>query len=158
MAHVRNISNGPRGVWLKGVLATVDPGKTVDADDWNEEWFTPAEGTVDETDLEGLGLAGLVKLAVAEGVLESEENACLDLRRAITSKREFEAARATAEHDDNASAEPGPLDGSVDDLVAHLEGVTDPDAVQALIDAETAGKSRKGALAALEARRDELLA
>lgn len=56
------------------------------------------------------------------------------------------------------TAEPGPLDGSVDDLSAHLATVDDPDAIQALIDAETAGKSRKGALAALEARRDELLA
>lgn len=55
-------------------------------------------------------------------------------------------------------AEPGPLDGSVPDLVKHLEGVSDPDEVQKLIDAETAGKSRKGALDALEARRDELLA
>jgi hypothetical protein len=55
-------------------------------------------------------------------------------------------------------AEPGPLDGSVDDLTAHLATVDDADAVQALIDAETAGKSRKGAIAALEARRDELLA
>jgi len=57
-----------------------------------------------------------------------------------------------------SAAEPGPLDMSVDDLTAHLAAVEDPDEVQKLIDAETAGKSRKGALAALEARRDELLA
>lgn len=56
------------------------------------------------------------------------------------------------------ASEPGPLDGSVEELTAHLAGVEDADEVQALIDAETAGKSRKGALAALEARRDELLA
>lgn len=56
------------------------------------------------------------------------------------------------------STEPGPLDGSVDELTLHLKGVSDVDAVQKLIDAETAGKSRKGALAVLEARRDELLA
>lgn len=56
------------------------------------------------------------------------------------------------------AAEPGPLDGGVDDLEAYLEDVDDVDVVQKLIDAETAGKSRKGALAALEARRDELLA
>lgn len=55
------------------------------------------------------------------------------------------------------NGEPGPLDGSVEDLEKHLEGVTDPDEVQKLIDAETGGKSRKGALAALEARRDALL-
>jgi hypothetical protein len=59
---------------------------------------------------------------------------------------------------DQTSAEPGPLDLSVEKLTAHLEGVTDADEVQKLIDAETAGKSRTGALAALEARRDALLA
>lgn len=60
--------------------------------------------------------------------------------------------------DSGDAPEPGPLDMSIDDLTAHLEGVTDADEVQKLIDAETAGKSRKGALAALEARRDALLA
>lgn len=54
--------------------------------------------------------------------------------------------------------EPGPLDMNLDDLTAHIATVDDPDAAQALLDAEIAGKSRKGALAALEARRDELLA
>ncbi len=54
--------------------------------------------------------------------------------------------------------EPGPLDGSVDKLTAHIATMTDADEVQKLIDAETAGKSRKGALEVLEARRDELLA
>lgn len=56
------------------------------------------------------------------------------------------------------AAEPGPLDLSVGDLAVHLATVENVDDVQKLIDAETAGKSRKGALAALEARRDELLA
>lgn len=65
---------------------------------------------------------------------------------------EFEIKEAGAE-----TVEPGPLDGSVDDLTKHIAGVDDPDEVQKLIDAETAGKSRKGAIAALEARRDELL-
>ena len=64
----------------------------------------------------------------------------------------------SASPDDGEKVEPGPLDHSIDDLVVHLAGVTDPDEVQRLIDAETAGKSRKGALEALEARRDELLA
>lgn len=56
------------------------------------------------------------------------------------------------------STEPGPLDQSVEKLAAYLETVTDADEVQKLIDAETAGKSRAGAIAALEARRDALLA
>ena len=56
------------------------------------------------------------------------------------------------------ASEPGPLDQSVEKLVKYLEGVEDADEVQSLIDAETAGKSRAGAIAALEARRDRLLA
>ncbi len=59
---------------------------------------------------------------------------------------------------DDAAEEPGPLDQSVEKLTAYLEGVTDADEVQKLIDAETAGKSRTGAITALEARRDALLA
>jgi hypothetical protein len=59
---------------------------------------------------------------------------------------------------DGTPAEPGPLDHSVEALTEYLAGVKDPDEIQKLIDAETGGKSRKGALAALEARRDELLA
>lgn len=57
-----------------------------------------------------------------------------------------------------AGVEPSLLDGSVDDLTTHLASITDADEVQKLIDGEVAGKSRKSALAALEARRDELLA
>lgn len=56
------------------------------------------------------------------------------------------------------AAEPGPLDQSVAKLTEYLKSVTDADQVQKLIDAETAGKSRDGALAALEARRDAILA
>lgn len=59
---------------------------------------------------------------------------------------------------DGEASEPGPLDQSVEDLEKHVAGIDDVDEIQTLIDAETAGKSRKGALAALEARRDELLA
>jgi hypothetical protein len=60
--------------------------------------------------------------------------------------------------DDVKEPEPGPLDGSVEDLTNHISKIDDADEVQKLIDAETAGKSRKGALAALEARRDAILA
>lgn len=59
---------------------------------------------------------------------------------------------------DGEAAEPGPLDMNVEDLTAHLATMDDADAVQKLLDAETAGKSRKGAITVLEARRDELLA
>ena len=80
----------------------------------------------------------------------------------VISDAELDAARKTGWFEIGGAAskteEPGPLDGSVDELAAHLAAMTDADEVQKLIDAETAGKSRKGALAALEARRDELLA
>lgn len=105
MAKVKNISNGPRGAYLGGVLVMAEAGQVIEADDFADEWFK-------SEDVDGKASDG----------------------------------------------EPGPLDGSVDDLTAHLATVSDPDEVQKLIDAETAGKSRKGALAALEARRDELLA
>lgn len=59
---------------------------------------------------------------------------------------------------DGKATEPGPLDQSVEKLTAYLETVDDADAVEKLIEAETAGKSRSGAIAALEARRDALLA
>jgi hypothetical protein len=56
--------------------------------------------------------------------------------------------------DDGADdgAEPGPLDQSIADLTAHIDGIDDADEIQRLIDAETAGKSRSGALAALNER------
>jgi hypothetical protein len=52
--------------------------------------------------------------------------------------------------------EPGPLDGSVAELTAYLQTVSDPAAVDALIVGEKGGKSRVGALAALDARATEL--
>jgi len=52
--------------------------------------------------------------------------------------------------------EPGVLDQSIPDLTAHLETVTDAETLDALLSAEIAGKSRAGAIAAIEARRDAL--
>jgi hypothetical protein len=60
--------------------------------------------------------------------------------------------------DEDATSEPGPLDQSVEKLIAYLETVTDADEVEKLIEAETAGKSRSSALAALNDRRDAILA
>lgn len=50
-----------------------------------------------------------------------------------------------------------PLDGTLPELAKHLEGITDPDAIEKLIADEKAGKNRSGAISTLEARRDELL-
>lgn len=58
---------------------------------------------------------------------------------------------------EGGESEPGPLDQSVDKLGEYLEGVDDADEVQKLIDAETGGKSRKGALDVLNARLDDIL-
>jgi hypothetical protein len=59
---------------------------------------------------------------------------------------------ADADDGGDDGGEPGPLDGSIADLTAHIEGIDDADEIQRLIDAETAGKSRIGALAALNDR------
>lgn len=76
---------------------------------------------------------------------------------------EAENARLTARVTEleaklDAGDEPGPLDQSVEKLTAYLETVTDADEVDRLAIAERAGKSRTGAITALEARRDALLA
>lgn len=43
MAKVTNISDGPRGAYLKGNLVWAIPGEEIEADDFNEEWFEAAE-------------------------------------------------------------------------------------------------------------------
>lgn len=54
--------------------------------------------------------------------------------------------------------EPGPLDGSIASLTTHLEGVTDAAEIDRLIAAEKGGKSRTGALEALNARKSAIAA
>lgn len=41
MATIKNISTGPRGAWIGGVLVMVEAGATADGDftDVNPEWF-----------------------------------------------------------------------------------------------------------------------
>lgn len=41
MAFVRNISTGPRGAYLDGVLVMAEVNEVVEADDFAEEWFAP---------------------------------------------------------------------------------------------------------------------
>lgn len=65
---------------------------------------------------------------------------------------------ADFEIDGASAAEPGPLDLSIEKLTDHLETVNDPAEIDRLIAAETGGKSRQGALAALEARKEALAA
>lgn len=42
MVKVTNISNGPRGAYRDGVLVVAEPGETIEADDYAEEWFARA--------------------------------------------------------------------------------------------------------------------
>ena len=48
MPKFTNISNGPRGGYLKGKLVEVQPGAEAELDDAPEEWFAKAEkdGTI----------------------------------------------------------------------------------------------------------------
>jgi hypothetical protein len=43
VAKVTNISTGPRGAYAKGVLVMAEPGQTIEADDYADEWFQPAK-------------------------------------------------------------------------------------------------------------------
>lgn len=65
-------------------------------------------------------------------------------------------AAAKGNEGQTGQSEPGPLDQSIPDLTAYLETVGDVGAVDALIAAEKGGKSRSGALEALEARKAAL--
>ena len=38
-SKVKNISDGPRGAYLDGALVMAEPGETIEADDFAEEWF-----------------------------------------------------------------------------------------------------------------------
>lgn len=42
MAKVTNISDGPRGAYLKGSLVMAEAGETIEADDYGDEWFAAA--------------------------------------------------------------------------------------------------------------------
>jgi len=74
------------------------------------------------------------------------------LRSNPTFSAEKPAPKASAEE----ATEPGPLDQSVEKLTAYLDGVDDVEEIDRLIEAERGGKSRVGALDALEARRSAL--
>lgn len=41
MTKVKNITEGPKGAYLDGVLFMAEPFEVIDADDFNEEWFEP---------------------------------------------------------------------------------------------------------------------
>lgn len=127
---VTNYRPGPRGINL-------EDGSTV--------WLEPGE-TRDISDLKVKG--DLPDFGKAADQADRDADEVVSLRARVA---ELEAKLKAGE-------EPGPLDQSVEKLTAHLETVTDADDVERLLNAEKAGKSRQGAIAALEARRDALLA
>lgn len=38
-AKITNISTGPRGAYLDGVLVMAEVGEEIEADDYSDEWF-----------------------------------------------------------------------------------------------------------------------
>jgi hypothetical protein len=54
--------------------------------------------------------------------------------------------------------EPGPLDMSIPDLTKHIAGINDADELSKLLEGEKAGKTRQGAIDAIAARIDAVLA
>lgn len=78
MAQVRNITQGGRGAYLNGLLVMAEPGQTIDADDFADEWF------------EEVGEADLTKMKVAELKSFAEQNG-IDLGDA-TSKADIISA------------------------------------------------------------------
>ena len=64
MAKVKNISTGPRGAYLGGVLVMAEPGQVIEADDFADEWFakaTSADAKADPLDHDGDGRKGGAK-------------------------------------------------------------------------------------------------
>lgn len=138
---------------MRGITVNSDNGPYV-------HYLEPDGGSVDLDPALVIAVPDLGKAAPkaeADAGL-ADENA--DLRKQVADQaKEIDALKVeNAELRKVPAAEPGPLDGSIPELTTHLATVTDADEVQKLLDAETAGKSRAGAIAVLEARRDELLA
>jgi hypothetical protein len=93
MATVKNISNGPRGVWLSGKLIMVEPGGTTEADDFAPEWFEETDDEGPEGDpLSALTLPALKALAAEEGTDLGAATKKADIIAAIEAARAAKAA------------------------------------------------------------------
>lgn len=75
-SKVTNISNGPRGAYLDGQLIMAEPGETIEADDFNEEWFSAGS-------IEGLSKAELRELMDSRGIAYETDDNKADLLRKI---------------------------------------------------------------------------
>lgn len=85
MAHVRNITQGWRGAYLAGELVMADPGQTIEADDWSDEWFEEVD---DNDDLAHLTVAQLKTVADEEGIDLGDATRKADIISAIQLARE----------------------------------------------------------------------
>lgn len=82
MPQVKNISTGPRGAYLKGVLTMVEVGQTVEADDFAEEWFENLEPDA-ETDISKMTVDELKAFAEANEIDLGDATKKADLLSAI---------------------------------------------------------------------------
>lgn len=86
MPKFTNISNGPRGGYLKGKLVEVQPGAEAELDDAPEEWF--AEADEDDGSLSSMKIGDLKKLAEEEGIDLGDATKKADIVSAIELARE----------------------------------------------------------------------
>lgn len=115
----------------------------------------------------GVSIAGDRRYVPADGV-ESNEAAEARVERLKQELADAEAALSNAadagdgpvaptrRSASTATTEPSALDGSIADLEKHLATVNDRAELQRLREGEVSGKSRSGALAAIDTRLDEL--
>lgn len=82
MPQVKNISTGPRGAYLKGVLTMVEVGQTVEADDFAEEWFENLEPDA-ETDISKMTVDELKAFAEANEIDLGDATKKADILSAI---------------------------------------------------------------------------
>lgn len=92
MAKVTNISDGPRGAYLKGVLVMAERGETIEADDFNDEWFAKggkakAADEGGEKHLSQMNKAELLEVAAAEGVDVADDATNAAIKEAIEANR-----------------------------------------------------------------------
>jgi hypothetical protein len=85
MAQVKNISNGPRGAYLDGVLHIAQIGQVIEADDYPDEWFEEVDG---DGELDGMKVADLKALAEAEEIDLGDATKKADIIAAIELARE----------------------------------------------------------------------
>lgn len=87
MTKVKNISNGPRGAYLGGLLVMAEAGQVIDADDFPDEWFEEVDGD-EGSDLSKMKVGDLKALAAAERIDLGDATKKEDIIAAIELARE----------------------------------------------------------------------